>query len=81
MAQLLNGLTVDWRECSLVEVNPLKLSGVPILIGTRLQADPVVENYVGGSPIEEISDNFEIPEALIREVLIYASKQNLSIKL
>ncbi len=64
--------TIDWSDCPLVEVNPRKVSGVPILKGTRMQADSVVENYVNGSPIEEIADNFEIPEETIRLVLEYA---------
>jgi len=37
-----------------------------------MQADSIVENYVNGSPIEEISYNFEIPEETIRLVLEYA---------
>jgi uncharacterized protein (DUF433 family) len=49
----------DWSDCPLVEVNPRKVSGVPILKGTRMQADSVVENYEGGSPVEEISKNSE----------------------
>ena len=68
-------VAVDWAECSLVEVNPLKVSGVPILKGTRVQADSIVENYESGSPAEEIAENFAIPEALIREVLAYAAQR------
>jgi uncharacterized protein (DUF433 family) len=63
---------IDWSDCPLVEVNPRKMHGVPILVGTRMQADSVVENFVNGSPIEEIADNFEIPEETIRLVLEYA---------
>lgn len=63
---------MDWSDCPLVERDPYKLGGVPILKGTRLQADSIVENYEGGSPIEEISYNFEIPEETIRLVLEYA---------
>jgi len=64
--------SIDWSDCPLVERDPFKLGGVPILIGTRMQADSIVENYKGGSPVEEISDNFEIPEETIRLVLEYA---------
>jgi uncharacterized protein (DUF433 family) len=68
---------IDWSGCALVEKNPLKLSGVPILKGTRVQADSIVENFWGGSPIEEISENFFLPEATIRELLSYANgKEN-----
>ena len=65
---------IDWTGCSLVEVNPWKVSGVPIVRGTRMQADSVVENYQSGSPIEEIADNFDIPEQTVRDLLAYAAK-------
>ena len=42
---------------------------MPILRGTRVQADCIVENYEDGSPVEEISENFAIPETVIRELL------------
>jgi uncharacterized protein (DUF433 family) len=67
---------IDWTDCSLVERVPGKVSGVPILKGTRVQADSILENYEGGSPIEEISDNFDIPEEMIRELLMFAANQD-----
>jgi uncharacterized protein (DUF433 family) len=63
---------MDWTNCELVEVNPRKVSGVPILKGTRVQADAIVENYLGGSDVEEIAENFDIPEGKIRELLEFA---------
>jgi len=69
----------DWSNCPLVETDPHKLGGVPILKGTRMQADSIVENYEGGSPIEEISENFRIPEETIRALLAFAhQKQELA---
>jgi uncharacterized protein (DUF433 family) len=75
MTQLEQKPLTDWAECLLVEVNPRKVSGVPILKGTRVQADSIVENYESGSPVEEISENFAIPEGAIRELLAFAAKQ------
>ncbi len=72
---------IDWSDCPLVERNPLKLSGVPILKGTRLQADSVVENYEDGSPVEEIADNFDIPERVVREILIFAAAHGRHLEL
>jgi uncharacterized protein (DUF433 family) len=34
-----------------------------------VQADSIVENYTDGSPVEEIADNFDIPEQTIRALL------------
>jgi uncharacterized protein (DUF433 family) len=59
----------------LVETNPRKVSGAPILKGTRVQADAIVENYEVGSPVEEIAENFAISEVTIRELLRFASSR------
>jgi uncharacterized protein (DUF433 family) len=66
---------MDWSDCPLVEMNPRKVSGAPILKGTRVQADAIVENFAGGSSVEEIAENFAIPEATIRELLRFASSR------
>lgn len=65
---------LDWSDCPLVEVVPGKVSGVPILKGTRVQADAIWENYESGSPLAEISENFHIPKETVRAVLRYAVK-------
>ncbi len=65
---------MDWSNCPLVERDPFKLGGVPILKGTRMQADSIVENYEDGSPVEEISYNFSIPAETIRRSGIRASE-------
>jgi uncharacterized protein (DUF433 family) len=73
MSMRVKDTAVDWSGCSLVEVNPLKVSGVPILKGTRVQADAIVENFAGGSPVEEIAENFGIPQSTIEELLAFAA--------
>ena len=78
MLAYLHNPVIDWSACRLVESNPRKLSGVPILKGTRLQADSIVENYEGGSPIGEIAENFSIPESTIREILAFVAAQRKS---
>lgn len=72
---------MDWTDCPLVEVVPGKVSGVPILKGTRVQADAIVENYEDGSPVEEISENFAVPEKTIREVLAFAASKQKQLQL
>jgi uncharacterized protein (DUF433 family) len=66
---------MDWSGCPIVEVSPLKVSGAPILVGTRVQADSIVENFQDGSPIEEIADNFSIPSEMIEEILRFALRE------
>ena len=46
-----------------------------------MPADGIVVNYVDGSPIEEISENFDMSEETIREILAYAALQDPEIKL
>jgi uncharacterized protein (DUF433 family) len=81
MEQLQESVIIDWSGCPLVEVNPRKVSGVPILKETRVPAAAIVTNYMGGSPIEEISENFAIPESTVRQLLSYAAKQEKLIRL
>jgi uncharacterized protein (DUF433 family) len=79
MAQLQEShVVIDWTDCPLVEVVPGKVSGVPLLKGTRLPADTILENYQGGSPLEEISENFDTPVETLREILIYAGMYTLT---
>jgi uncharacterized protein (DUF433 family) len=66
---------MDWSDCPIVETNPRKVSGAAIVKGTRVQADAIVENYEGGSPVEEISENFGLPETTIRELLTFAARR------
>jgi len=71
---------MDWTDCPMVEVNPRQLSGAPILEGTRMPADVVLENYEGGSSVEEIAEDFDISEASIRSLLADAAKRNPALK-
>ncbi len=64
---------MDWTHCPAVEVIPGKVSGVPLLKGTRLPADTVLSNFKSGSSVEEICENFDMPEKTIRELLNYAA--------
>jgi uncharacterized protein (DUF433 family) len=43
--------------------------------GPRVQADLIVENYEGGSPVKEISGNFGISETTIRELPSFVTRQ------
>ncbi len=72
--------TIDWAECPLVEINPEKVSGVPILRGTRMPADAIVENYIDGLPADEIAEVFQLPAESVRGLLAYALERNPALK-
>jgi uncharacterized protein (DUF433 family) len=71
---------MDWSGCNSVEVVPGKVGGVPILKGTRVQADAIVTNYESGSPIEEISENFSVSTEMIQAVLAYAASKQAQLQ-
>lgn len=45
MRTIIDPKLVDWSDCDLVERNPLKLSGVPIVKHTRVQSGSILVNY------------------------------------
>ncbi len=57
---------MDWSDCDLVESVPGKVSGAQVIVGTRIFADSIPENYEssideGMAPdeaIAEIAENF-----------------------
>ncbi len=62
-----------WKDCDLVEIVPDRMNGQPVIKGTRMPADGVVENYATGSPVSEIAENFGLREDDIRTILKYAA--------
>ncbi len=69
---------MDWSGCDLVEVVPGKVSGVPLVKGTRLPVDVVLSNFNAGSSLEEISENYPSasPET-IKALVAYAEGQRV----
>lgn len=69
---------VDWAHCPLVEMNPLVHSGAPVLRGTRMPVNAIVDNSDYGMSVAEISEQFEVPEESIRAILEYAKSHRLA---
>ena len=51
---------MDWSDYSGVEAIPGKVSGVPLLKGTRVPADQVIESLDAGETVEEIAYNHDL---------------------
>jgi uncharacterized protein (DUF433 family) len=49
---------MDWTGCELVEMIPGKVSGVPLVVGTRIPADVIFDYVDSGSPLEEVVADF-----------------------
>jgi uncharacterized protein (DUF433 family) len=66
---------VDWRNCDLVESVAGKQGGVPLIKGTRIPAQQIVEESELGSPVDEIAENYpSIARDQITALLVYADE-------
>lgn len=64
---------VDWTGCELVERVPGKMSGQPIVRGTRILADTIAQDAVLGCSVEEIQENYpDLEPSLIRSLIAFA---------
>jgi len=68
---------MTWEGCSAVEVVQGVVSGVPIIRGSRVQADTVLESAELGETVEEIAYSFDLDPKDIREVLSFAASSPL----
>ena len=59
----------DWTGCKWVEVIPGKVSGVPLLRGTRMPADSVLNQYEHGASARELAANFLLDLQAVTAVL------------
>jgi len=66
MATIQTAVEIDWMACELIEAVPGKVSGKPVVVGTRIMPEAIAGNYELGDSIEEIyegiSDAFHCPD-------------------
>lgn len=70
--------TVDWSECTLVEVKSDVQSGAPVLRGTRMPVDAIVANFDYGVSLEEIAEQFELAPMQVEAIVTYAQSHRLA---
>ena len=58
MATMETAIEIDWTACELIERVPGKVSGRPIVRGTRILPDAIVGSYELGETIEELREGF-----------------------
>ena len=58
MAKMYTDSEIDWLACELIEAVPGKVSGRPVVRGTRIMPGPIVNSYELGDSIEEIHEGF-----------------------
>jgi uncharacterized protein (DUF433 family) len=67
---------LDWSNCPLVEVDPLRVGGRPVVKGTRMPVEDIIANYEHGVSINEIATQFQIPATIIKELLSYVERRH-----
>ena len=76
MAELKAGTEIDWTACELVERVPGKVSGRPVVCGTRIMPDAIVNSFDLGDSVEEIHEGFPtLTENQIRRLIEFAHAQ------
>lgn len=66
-------MNIDWKGCDLVEQVPGKVSERPVVKGTRILADTIVEDAELGESVEAIHENYPSLSAdQIRMLLAFA---------
>ena len=69
-------MEVDWIKCELIERVPGKVSGRPIMLGTRIMPDPIVNSYDLGDSVEEIHEGFPtLSVSQIKRLIEFAHAQ------
>jgi uncharacterized protein (DUF433 family) len=68
---------VDWSNYDGVETVPGRVSGVPLLKGTRVPADTIVESAELGETPEQIAFNYDLKIEDVRRLLAYAATHNV----
>jgi uncharacterized protein (DUF433 family) len=76
MANTETEVEIDWMACELIEQIPGKVSGRPIVRGTRILPDAISGSYELGETIEEIHEGFpSLSVAQIKRLIEFACQQ------
>jgi uncharacterized protein (DUF433 family) len=69
---------IDWSECPLVEIKPEVQSGAPVLRGTRMPANAIVDNFDYGLTVSEIAEQFELPPDRVQAIVSYSQSHRIA---
>jgi uncharacterized protein (DUF433 family) len=64
---------MDRSDCQLVESRPDVQCGRPVLKGTGMPADDIVDNWEAGVDEPEIASNFRLPVDRVKAILSCAA--------
>jgi uncharacterized protein (DUF433 family) len=69
---------IDWSHCPLVEIKPGVQSGAPVLRGTRMPVNAILDNFDYGVSVAEIAEQFEVPPDRIETIVAYAQSHRVA---
>ena len=73
MANVDTNVEIDWMACELIEAVPGKVSGRPVVRGTRILPDAIVGSYELGETIDELREGFpSLSESQIKRLIEFA---------
>jgi len=76
MGKIDTALGIDWTQCELIECVPGKVSGRPVVCGTRIMPEAIVGSYDLGETIEELHQGFPtLSVAQIKRLIEFAQAQ------
>jgi uncharacterized protein (DUF433 family) len=71
---------MDWSNCELVEVIEGKVSGAPLVQGTRIQADIVRKFYERGAPVATVVEDYpSLSVETVRKLYAYIEARRLQV--
>ena len=81
MALIDTATEIDWTQCELIEQVPGKVSGRPIVRGTRILPDAIVGSYELGETMEELQEGFpSLSLCQIERLIEFAHSQRMQPK-
>lgn len=59
---------VDWSRCEAIERVPGRCGGAPVMRGTRMPVELVMDNLDSGVSVQEFAEDFEVDEGDVRTI-------------
>jgi uncharacterized protein (DUF433 family) len=76
MAIVESAAEIDWTACELIERVPGKVSGRPVVRGTRIVPEAIVGSFDLGETLEELQEGFpSLSIAQIQRLIAFAHAQ------
>ena len=69
---------IDWMACELIESVPGKVSGKPVVRGTRIMPEAIANSFELGDTVEDIHEGFPtLSIDQIKRLIQFAADQRL----